>query len=207
MLNMQDTPSDRRVQILEIALQQFAERGYHKTKVSDIVRHAGVAQGTFYWYFKSKEAIALEIMKNGQDNLLEVVSQGYRQTGGTVQDAVHASEKLFEDFLTFSQQNKNFIKFLLKGMESEDSVQLAIMETRQKLEEAFQQNIRRATELGILPIKDPSIQSSLLMSLVEGMLERWLFSSVSSHSNLHKKSARELAQEIVNFEFFGLLGR
>jgi AcrR family transcriptional regulator len=206
MLNMQDIPSDRRVQILDIALQQFAENGYHKTKVSDIVRKAGVAQGTFYWYFKSKEAIALELIMNGQANLLEVVSQGYRQSGGTVQDAINASEKLFEDFFTFSKTNQYFIKFLLKGMETEDSVQLAIMETRQKVEEAFQQNIKRATELGILPVKDPSIQSSLLMSLVEGMLERWLFSPVSTHSNLHKKSARELAQEMVKFEFFGLLG-
>ena len=61
-------------------------------------------------------------------------------------------------------------------------------------------------EFGILPKKDPNLESALLMSLIEGMLIRWLFSSISIHSNLQHKSAKELAQEVVKFEFYGLLG-
>ena len=48
---------DRREQILEVSQQFFVTFGYHKTKVSNIVREVGIAQGTFYWNFKSKEAI------------------------------------------------------------------------------------------------------------------------------------------------------
>ena len=191
---------------MNTALQLFAERGYHKTKISDIVKAVGVAQGTFYWYFKSKESIALEIIKNGRENLLQFIAQGYRQSGGTVQDAVHASEKLFEDFFTFSEKNKALMVLLFKGIETEESVHHAIEETREKLEEAFQQNIKRAMELEILPKKDPNLESALLMSLVEGMLIRWLFSSEFIHSNLQHKSAKELAQVVVKFEFYGLLG-
>ena len=206
VISVQDQVPDRRNQILEVALKLFATRGYHKTKVSDIVQAAGVAQGTFYWYFKSKEAIALEIINNGQNSLIIVISQGYRESKGTVQEVVKASEKLFEDFFTYSQQNSSFMKLLLQGIETEDSVQTAILETRQKLEEAFQSNIQRATELGILPKNNSAIQSAMLVSLVEGMLERWLFCPVHQHANLQKKSAKELAQEVVKFEFFGLLG-
>ncbi|WP_174729200.1 TetR/AcrR family transcriptional regulator [Mesobacillus harenae] len=195
---------ERRVQILEIALQLFAEQGYHRTKISDIVREAGVAQGTFYWYFKSKEAIALEIIESGQTELLKVVSQGYRQSGGTIQDAVKASEKLFGDLFLFSEKNKSLIELLLRGIETEDSVQQAIIKTRQQLEKAFQKNIERAIELGILPEKDSALQSALLMSLVEGILSKWLFDSDSEH--LKSKTAGELAREVVRFEFFGLLG-
>lgn len=203
---VEDKIADRRDQILEVALKEFAANGYHKTKVSDIVRAAGVAQGTFYWYFKSKEAIALEIINNGQAELLEVVSQGYRESKGTVQEVVKSSAKLFEDFFIFSEQNKYFMELLLKGIETEESVHVAIVETRQKLEKAFQNNIQRATELGILPKKDPVMQSAMLVSLIEGMLARWLFSPHLNHSNLQKHSAKELAQKVVMFEFFGLLG-
>jgi hypothetical protein len=45
------------------------------------------------------------------------------------------------------------------------------------------------------------------MSLIEGMLSRWLFSSISRHAKLQQKSAQELAQDVVKFEFFGLLGK
>ena len=62
-------------------------------------------------------------------------------------------------------------------------------------------------ELEILPKKEPNLESAILMSLIEGMLIRWLFSSISIHSNLQHKSAKELAQEVVQFEFFGLLGK
>ncbi|PAQ14029.1 TetR family transcriptional regulator [Bacillaceae bacterium SAOS 7] len=197
---------DRREQILQISLQLFASRGYHKTKISDIVREVGVAQGTFYWYFKSKEAIALEIIHKGTQSLLEVVSQGYRQSPGTVQDTVKASERLFENLFLFSQDNKFFMEILLRGMESEASIHEAIMETRLQIEEAFKKNIERAIEFGILPNNDPSIQSALLVSLLEGILSKWLFGPITAHSKLHQKTANELAKEVVRFEFFGLLG-
>ena len=197
---------DRRKQILEVSQQLFATFGYHKTKVSDIVREVGIAQGTFYWHFKSKEAIALEIIHLGQEGLLQVVSQGYRTSPGTVQDAVRASEKLFEDLFEFSILNRYVMELIFKGIESEESVQQAISETRIKVEEAFKNNIQRAMDLGILPIKDSSLQSALLMSLLEGILSRWLFGPVTSDSDLKDKKPKELAHEIVRFEFFGLLG-
>lgn len=43
------------------AIEVFHEKGIHLARVSDIVARAGVAQGTFYNYFKSKEMIFREI--------------------------------------------------------------------------------------------------------------------------------------------------
>ena len=44
----------RRNELMQAGMILFSEKGYHNTKVSDIVRQAGVAQGTFYLYFDSK---------------------------------------------------------------------------------------------------------------------------------------------------------
>lgn len=195
---------DRREQILTIAVQLFAQYGYHKTKISDIVREAGVAQGTFYWYFPSKEAIALEIIQTGRKHLLKVVAQGYRKETGTVQDAVNSSEKLFKDLFTFAAEHKNLIRLLLKGVETEDSVNTVIKETWIKVEQSFQNNIKRAMELEILPEKDSALQSAFLISLLQGTLARWLFRP--DHVTMAAEPPSELAKELVNFEFFGLLG-
>jgi AcrR family transcriptional regulator len=203
---MTDYSQFRREQILDSALQQFAENGYHRTKISDIVQQVGVAQGTFYWYFKSKKEIALEVVHRGESELLETVQQGYRQSPVTIEDAVQSSVKLFENFFTFAESNPHFMQLLVKGVETEYTVNDAIAQTWLKIESAFQENIRRAIELGMLPEKDPSLQSSMVMSLIEGMLARWLFTQVPEHAHVKKKSARELAQELVRFEFFGLMG-
>lgn len=39
----------------------FEERGFPETRVAHITRHAGVAYGSFYTYFPSKEAVFLEV--------------------------------------------------------------------------------------------------------------------------------------------------
>lgn len=58
--------------ILHAAVDIMGEKGFDKTSVSEIVKHAGVAQGTFYLYFQSKSALVLSIAKNIiEDFLLE----------------------------------------------------------------------------------------------------------------------------------------
>ena len=48
---------DKREAILKAATEVFARNGYFSSKVSDIAKAAGVADGTVYLYFKSKEEI------------------------------------------------------------------------------------------------------------------------------------------------------
>jgi AcrR family transcriptional regulator len=48
---------NRRDQILDAAIEVFARNGYERTNVSDIAGTAGIAKGTIYLYFKSKEEI------------------------------------------------------------------------------------------------------------------------------------------------------
>jgi AcrR family transcriptional regulator len=52
-----DVAADRKKQILAAAVEVFAERGFHRTRVSDIAKRAGVAYGLIYHYFDSKDAV------------------------------------------------------------------------------------------------------------------------------------------------------
>ena len=51
------TKDERRDEIVETARHLFVEKGFHATKISDIVREIGVSQGVFYYYFPSKDAV------------------------------------------------------------------------------------------------------------------------------------------------------
>ena len=50
-------PEDRRNEILDTAEQLFFTKGYSKTTVNDMLQAIGIAKGTFYYYFKSKEEV------------------------------------------------------------------------------------------------------------------------------------------------------
>jgi AcrR family transcriptional regulator len=53
---------ERRAQLLARARDVFAKRGYHATKIEDIVAAAKVARGTFYLYFEDKRAVFAELV-------------------------------------------------------------------------------------------------------------------------------------------------
>ena len=63
-------PETRRAELVTAAAALFAERGVAETAVSDIVRAAGVAQGTFYLYFESKDAIVCAVAEALIDDMV-----------------------------------------------------------------------------------------------------------------------------------------
>jgi TetR/AcrR family fatty acid metabolism transcriptional regulator len=56
-------PGDKREAIMRAATKVFARSGYFNSKVADVAREAGVADGTVYLYFKSKEEILRSIFE------------------------------------------------------------------------------------------------------------------------------------------------
>jgi len=51
-------------QIIEAAVRVFARRGYYNSRVSDIAREAGIAAGTIYLYFKTKDDILVTLFRD-----------------------------------------------------------------------------------------------------------------------------------------------
>lgn len=56
-------PEERRTKLLEASEELFLQKGFGKTMVSDIAGKVGAAQGTFYYYFKSKDEVLAAILE------------------------------------------------------------------------------------------------------------------------------------------------
>ncbi len=61
---------ERRAQLVAAATEAFARQGVAATSVADIVRAAGVAQGTFYLYFTSKDDVILAVVEGVAETML-----------------------------------------------------------------------------------------------------------------------------------------
>jgi len=68
-------PEERKQELIDTAERLFLENGYELTTVADIVREIEVAQGTFYYYFSSKEKILEAIIEKDITALEEDVRQ------------------------------------------------------------------------------------------------------------------------------------
>lgn len=76
--------SDKRSLILEAAIKVFATHGYHRARVSDIAREAGIAYGLVYHYFKNKDEILATIFEERWAAFLDAL-EGIERGPGTVE--------------------------------------------------------------------------------------------------------------------------
>lgn len=102
---MRDT--SRRAAILEVASRLFAEKGYGRTKTLEIAQDAGVAEGTLYHHFGSKDGIFLTIFDEIVDGYLAGIESRVRkeETGG---EALRSMIRFHFDYL-----ERNAARFLV----------------------------------------------------------------------------------------------
>jgi TetR/AcrR family transcriptional regulator, fatty acid metabolism regulator protein len=74
--------------ILAAAMKVFAEHGFHRSQVAKIAKEAGVADGTIYLYFKSKEDILVCLFRDMLGKLVGKFHASIEQTTG-VNEALH----------------------------------------------------------------------------------------------------------------------
>lgn len=68
----------KRTALMQASVQVFAEKGYHSATVRDIVAKAGVAIGTFYFYFPDKETLFVYLYEETADFLVQAIDQAVR---------------------------------------------------------------------------------------------------------------------------------
>jgi AcrR family transcriptional regulator len=94
-------PETRRSELIDAAEELFLANGYEDTTVSDIVRKIGVAHGTFYHYFKSKDGVLDAIT----DRWIEEIKEGV--AGIASRDDSDAIEKIIGVFSFFSSHGRS----------------------------------------------------------------------------------------------------
>src|SRR5262245_53219179 len=89
-----------RERILDAALSVFAERGYHRATVDDIVRASGTSKGAVYHHFPNKEAVFLALVDDFAERLATAVATtiaGRQGALAKVEGALTAALATFHD--------------------------------------------------------------------------------------------------------------
>ncbi len=92
---------ETRTRILEAAVKVFATKGYHDTKVDDIVSESSTSKGSFYFYFPSKQDIFLALSDTFANLLESRITQAMEKESHGLQQmdaALRASLGLFSQY-------------------------------------------------------------------------------------------------------------
>jgi TetR/AcrR family fatty acid metabolism transcriptional regulator len=99
---------DKRERILDAAEKVFAQRGFYNARVAEIAREAGVADGTIYLYFKSKDDLLISLFESRMERV-----NGDLETAVTAADGAEAKLRAFYlAFFTMVKENPTVAEVL-----------------------------------------------------------------------------------------------
>ena len=86
----QQKAADTRARLFAAAAELFARNGYHATTVDQIAKHAGVAKGTFFVHFATKDAVITQLVR-GQTKAATRERERVRAAGGSSVERLRAA--------------------------------------------------------------------------------------------------------------------
>ena len=186
--------------IAKAAIKIFASKGYHPSRTVDISQEAGVAYGTLYQHFDSKEDILLHIFRQSWENIVEAVK---RVAGKDIapEDKIHAViDMIFRSY----QNNPDLMKVLiievprLTHFYSSDSQEL-YNKLFIHLAEIFDEGRRSGQFREDI---SPMIASFIAYGAIDTTIRQWSLNSAISHG---EQQMKEAISQIMNFLMKGYL--
>ncbi len=101
---------ERKEAILKAAIQLFAERGFHATATSEVAKRAGVAEGTVFHHFKTKEGILMYIF----DEMMEAYIEGIETRVRNATNGIEAIEELIRFHFRFSEERSEEVSVVIR---------------------------------------------------------------------------------------------
>ena len=163
--------SDTKTRILEAAASVFASKGYHDTRVEDIVAASGSSKGGFYFHWPSKEKIFLSLVDTFAELLEQRLLARLAETRGGVERLDAALQVCVETFGKY----RSLAKIALVQAAG---LGLAFDAKRHEVEDRFvaiiSKNLAAAMADGSIPAVEPEIAARVWMGALDGIVMRWI---------------------------------
>lgn len=179
---------ESRARLLAAAAREFAQHGYHETKVSAIVADAGVSQPTFYFYFPSKEAIFAELVDSFRQRLRALAEEMPLRAGHPLSYVIAQMQARMEATFQLFAADPNITRISLFQAPGAEQI-------KQEMTERFHNRLRMMQEAGYIR-SDVSIDvmADYMSGAMERLTDRYLFTGKSDPKSL----ARQAAELIFN---------
>lgn len=180
----------KREKIIQAAVEVFTERGIEKTKVSDIVKVAGVAQGTFYLYFPSKFSVMPAIAEVMVEKMIAAVKEEVETQTPLSEQLKQIVDAIFQ----VTEEYREVTALIYAGLTTSDQITKweTIYEPIYRWMSHFLHEAKAARK--IRSSVQPERTSKLVIALIESAAEQIYLYDVPD-----KKRATEQKNEVLLF--------
>ncbi|NNN17087.1 MAG: TetR/AcrR family transcriptional regulator [Thermoplasmata archaeon] len=156
-----------RARLIRAAEDIFGDVGYYETRVSEITRRAGVALGTFYLYFPSKEELFRALLSSLNHDLRRAL----REATHTLASRAAMEEKGLREFFRFLDRHRKLYR-IVKQAESVDPK--LYREYYERIARGYRRGLEEAMDRGELKRLDPELVAYALMGMADFAASRYV---------------------------------
>lgn len=190
----------RRAHILRTALAVFAERGYHQTRISDIIAAAGIARGTFYLYFQSKSAIFLELL----DELLVELRDNVDgvETGPGAPGVEHQLLDTVTNIVRVVEEQRLLATIILReAVGLDEDVDQKLNDFYGSLRRFIGESLQNGQRMGLVRRDvDTDIVASCILGSVKYILEQYVVHNPDEELDVHR-----VGRAVLEYNLRGVL--
>jgi len=167
-----DSTQETRSRILEAAVNVFASKGYHDTKVDDIVSQSQTSKGSFYFYFPSKQDIFMALV----DTFAELLESRLRERLSSESSGTARVDAALRVCLETFGQYRSLAKIALVQA---TGLGAAFEEKRQAVNQRFieivRENLDAAVADGGIPPMDTEVAACAWVGALNEIVLRWVY--------------------------------
>src|SRR5260221_3919559 len=153
---------ESRNRLFDAALAEFRRVGFDDSQIDDIVRVAGVARGTFYFHFPTKEHVLVEFQRRGQERIVERLSALRRRPLAVKSFLQHLIDAVIAEAVSSGQPSLQRELFALFARQP-----MALASQDYPLQEAVTQFFSEAPDRG--EVRGDLMPSELMMIFMTSM--------------------------------------
>ncbi len=151
--------------ILSAAEAVIGSRGYSDASITDITREAGVAQGTFYIYFKGKDEVFAELVVD----MGRMLRAALNAATDKATDRLSAEKEGLRGFLSFVVAHPNLYRIIQEALFVNPDAYRAYFQT---FADGYREALADAEAAGEIRKGDPDVRAWMLMGIAKTLGER-----------------------------------
>lgn len=155
-----------RLAILDAAEKVIGKNGFNASSISGITRAAGVAQGTFYIYFRTKEDVFRELVLQ----LGRVLRHTLTEAAEKAPDRIGAEKEGLRAFLTFVSRHPGFYRIIQEALFIDPKAYRSYFET---FADSYREALENAEAAGEIRKGDVDVRAWALMGMAKALGERY----------------------------------
>jgi len=154
----------RKQEIINSAIQLFAQKGFHHTNIQDIAQGAGIATGTFYIYYSNKRELFMEVVDEVIRSIIGEIAEVIKKEKDPIKRTALRARVFFENYQRYTE----ILNQLRAEIAGEDSwAQEKVKKIYWELTKPLIREAQQAIQQNVIRRLDPDLLAFALIGMVE----------------------------------------